>query len=123
MLFVPLPLPRDEYLLDFTSPASRTQFLRLLERAHEVIELPQIGSRPEAYEAAGRYVLDHCDVLIAIWDGRVGQGRGGTASLVERARRFAVPIAWVHAGNRRPGTDEPTSLGVDQGTLTVEGFS
>jgi hypothetical protein len=31
-----------------------------------------------------------------------------------------LPFAWVHAGNRRPGTMEPTSLRTDQGHVTYE---
>jgi hypothetical protein len=33
-----------------------------------------------------------------------------------------VADTWVHAGNRRPGTQEPTSLGAEQGKVTVENF-
>jgi hypothetical protein len=33
-----------------------------------------------------------------------------------------LPIARVHAGNRRPGTMEPTSLGEEQGRVTFERF-
>ncbi len=38
--------------------------------------------------------------------------------MVAQARARHIPIAWVHAGNRRPGTMEPTSLGPDQGKVT-----
>jgi len=48
------------------------------------------------------------------------QGLGGTGGIALRARERGLPIAWVHAGNRKPGTEEPTSLGADQGQLTLE---
>ena len=38
------------------------------------------SSRDEAYERAGRHVVDRADVLIALWDGQPPRGRGGTAS-------------------------------------------
>jgi hypothetical protein len=38
----------------------------------------QKSRREAAYEAAGRYVVDHCDLLIAVWDRKPAQGRGGT---------------------------------------------
>jgi hypothetical protein len=91
-LIVPLPLARDEYMQDFESDESKREFLDLLARADEVLDLPPQPTRNEAYRAAGLYVLDHCDVL----------------------------IAWVHTGNRKPGTNEPTSLGDEQGTVTFE---
>jgi hypothetical protein len=121
-LVVPLPLSPVEYMKDFELAASKEEFRRLLDRADEVIELPPAPTRNEAYEAAGLYVLDHCDVLIAIWDGQGSQGRGGTAEIVAEARRRKLPIAWVHAGNRKPGTTEPTSLGDEQGAVTFENF-
>src|SRR5215510_4545116 len=119
-LAVPLPLPKADYLTDFNSTESKAEFLSLLAQADEVIELPLAPTRNKAYEAAGEYVLDHCDVLIAIWDGQGAQGQGGTGAIVARARQRNLPIAWIHAGNRKPGTKEPTSLGTDQGKVTFE---
>jgi hypothetical protein len=121
-LVVPLPLPREEYLNDFATNAAKNAFAVLLDNAAEIIDPPSFADRNEAYEAAGLYVLDHSDVLIAIWDGRVEQGRGGTGQIVSKARQSKKPIAWVHAGNRTAGTTTPTSLGVDQGKVTFENF-
>ncbi|HJQ85626.1 MAG TPA: hypothetical protein VKA21_16170 [Candidatus Binatia bacterium] len=121
-LIVPLPLPCAEYEKDFASPESRATFTRLLARASEVVPLPPAPARAEAYAAAGRYVEAASDVLLAVWDGRPGQGRAGTAEVVAAARRRGLPLAWVHAGNRRPGTTEAMSLGPEQGTVTFERF-
>jgi hypothetical protein len=117
-----LPLPRADYLSDFKSAASRNEFLRLLERADEVTELPAPESRGKAYAAAGRAMLERSDVLITIWDGQGAQGEGGTGSIVALARKRGLPVAWVHAGNRQAGTQEPTSLGAEQGNVTFERF-
>lgn len=119
-LVVPLPLPKADYLSDFKSAESKAEFLSLLDRADKVIELPSVPTRPEAYDAAGTYVLDHCNVLIAIWDGQQAQGEGGTGSIIAQARQRSLRIAWVHAGNRKPGTEEPISLGPEQGEVTLE---
>jgi len=118
-LTVPLPLSEAEYLEDFPSRRSRREFRSLLERAAEVVDLPPV-TRPEAYQAAGLWILDHCDLLLAVWDGEPAHGAGGTGEIVEEARSRGLPIAWVHAGNRRPGTTEPTSLGKEQGRVTFE---
>ena len=122
-LVVPLPLERDEFIADFGTADSRREFLELLGRASEVLTPVPAATRDGAYEAAARLVLDRCTVLIAVWDGQQAQGRGGTGALVEVARARGRPIAWVHAGNRVPGTMEPTSLGDAQGTVTFENFS
>ncbi len=62
--------------------------------------------RKRAYERVGRHVADHCDVLIAVWDGRPSRGRGGTAEIVEYARRKRLPLIIVSSA--------------DPGQLTVE---
>jgi hypothetical protein len=115
-----LPLERRDYEQDFRTEESRREFTHLLDRAAKIITVPPTESREAAYEAAGRYVVGRADVLIAVWDGEAGQGRGGTGGVVADARRHGLPLAWVHAGNRHPGTLEPTTLGATQGTVTYE---
>ena len=122
MLRVVLPMPRSDYLADFATPESRGEFLALLARADEVVVLPARATRDEAYAAANDRMLDEVDVLVAIWDGAGAQGSGGTGEVVALARARHLPLAWVHAGNRRPGTMKPTSLGADQGRVTYEGL-
>jgi hypothetical protein len=121
-LLVVLPMPQSEYMADFKTTESGREFLSLLNQADEVVLLPPATTRNAAYEAAGDYVLERCDVLLAIWDGKAAQGRGGTGAVVRRARLRGLPIAWIHAGNRKPGTSEPTTLGRDQGKITFENF-
>lgn len=115
-----LPMPRSDYLSDFGTPESRDEFLALLARASEVVVLPARVNRDEAYAAANDRLLEKIDILVAIWDGGGAQGQGGTAEVVARARTLHLPLAWVHAGNRKPDTMEPTSLGADQGRVTYE---
>ena len=115
-----LPLERRDYETDFESEASRREFADLLARADQVVDVPPQPSRDEAYEVGGRAMLERADVLVAIWDGQGAQGRGGTGAVVAEAREHGIPLAWVHAGNRRPGTEEPTSLGNEQGEVSFE---
>lgn len=122
-LVVVLPLAAEDYRQDFSSPDSQQEFDHMLSLAQEVIQMPPESSREAAYSAAGRYIVEHSDVLIAVWDGAPAQGVGGTAEVVSLARRRGIPIAWVHAGNRHAGSQVPTSLGDEQGRVTFEGFS
>ena len=95
-LEVPLPLPVDDYVTDFVTEASRVEFQRLLDEAGVITLLPPTVDRDAAYEQVGRYVVDRCDVLIALWDGNPARGYGGTADIVERARAQKVPLLWIH---------------------------
>jgi RyR domain-containing protein len=115
-----LPLSRFEVLDDCASVASKEDLLRLLARADEITELPAHDVRDEAYAAANERLLQGIDALVAVWDGRAAQGPGGTAEAVAGARARGLPLAWVHAGNRLPGTMDATSLGSEQGRVTFE---
>jgi hypothetical protein len=94
-LEVALPVPVDDYCRDFSDPDSQKQFHGLLGRASERWTAPASSSRDEAYEQAGKYVVDRSDVLIALWDGEPARGQGGTAAIVGYARQRQVPLVWV----------------------------
>ena len=122
LLIAVLPLAKADYLTDFASAASKAEFLNLIAGAHEVIELPPQSSRNAAYQAGGDYIVSHCDVLMTVWDGQDAQGQGGTGAAVARARLKQIPLIWIKAGNRKPGTRTPTSLGAGQGEVLFENF-
>lgn len=96
-LIVPLPLPKDDYLRTFASADARAEFLSLLAQADEVVVIGQAPTDVEAYHAVGRWVLDHADVFVAVWDGRPPRGEAGTGAIVEEARARGLPMVWVHA--------------------------
>ena len=110
-LEVALPMDAEEYAKDFQSEASKQEFRCLLAQARDSDrwQAPDGLEREEAYERAGRYVVDRCDALIAVWDGEQSRGRGGTAEIVGYAQKQGVPIAWVHTkGDLRSGTPSRT---------------
>lgn len=119
-LTVPLPLPEDKYMQDFRSPESRIEFQVLLRMANDVVTIPDARNRREAYRAIGRYVVDHCDVLVAVWDGHMKGESVGTADAIRYARLKAIPLVIVRAGNRKPGTKQSTSLAAEQGKVISE---
>lgn len=94
-----LPLEPAEYAHDFATAASLREFNDLLAAADEVrVIAPRPGddpSREAAYERAGLAVLEGSDLLVALWDGEPGRGRGGTAELVAEARRQGHPVEVV----------------------------
>ena len=119
-LIAVLPLPVNDYIADFATAASVDEFHDLLRSADEVIDLAPAPTRDDAYSQAGRYILDRSDVLLGVWDGEGAHGIGGTGEIVGLARARRLPFAWVMAGNRMPGTLEPTSLGSRQGEVRLE---
>jgi len=91
-------MDEGSYAADFKAEGSGTEFKGLLSRARSVHCLPDSSSRAEAYARAGRYVVDHCDVLIALWDGKPEDGPGGTAEIVRYAREKGRELAWIDPG-------------------------
>lgn len=108
------PFELDEYRLDFEDGEDRDEFERLLNRARHV-ECLANGDAPDAtendevrehwrnrgYLRVGRAVVDSCEILLAVWNGRDGQGVGGTADIVGYALRQQRTVVWIHA-------DEPS---------------
>lgn len=98
-LLSPLPFPRLSYRRDFTDPASLAEFDALILRATTVIELDgrydTEETRKLAYAAVGEFVVDESDVVIALWDGEASGGFGGTAEIVDSARRKGRPVLWL----------------------------
>jgi hypothetical protein len=106
-LNVPMPFSLEEYERDFKPPNTPPtavpedlkEFRELFARAGDNwIALD--GNRDtadDAYEAAGEFVVRNSDIVIAIWDGGKGNGRGGTRDIVHFAARAGVPVWWIHA--------------------------
>ena len=90
-----LPVEQSEYMQDFETAESRVEFEELISRASSVKTIPVKGQRAKAYEQAGRYLVDQCDVLIALWDGEQAAGRGGTQEIVQYARDTKCPLIWT----------------------------
>ncbi len=107
-LDVVLPLAIEDYLEDFATEDSRSEFEELLRHCRRPVSLrtrriqddrrdpgDQAELRRIAYAQVGQYVVDHCDVLIAVWDGEPSRGRGGTASNVQYALDQNRPVIRV----------------------------
>jgi hypothetical protein len=132
-LIVVLPVPLEDYLKDFGSTDEhrldydgadlRQEFRYWLgERAIETIVMPLTPTRGEAYLRSGRYIVEHSDVMVAVWDGKKAQGRGGTGAIVDLAQKLGKPICHVWAGNCKPDKDRRTDVGDKHGQLRYMNF-
>jgi len=92
-----LPLPEEDYMNDFETPDSKAEFKNFLKKARNVRFLEKAESRKAAYENVGRYVVDNCHFLIAIWNGKPAAGKGGTAEIVEHAMKAQRFVFWIHS--------------------------
>jgi len=93
-LIAVLPMRRDEYERDFESAAALAEFRSLAARAGQIICLPDApglegvsitgdaARRDRQYAQAGLFVSNHCQILLALWDGKPLHTVGGTAQVV-----------------------------------------
>ena len=85
-------IPSDEYESTFHTEQSRETYRALLHIASDVSNLSFSSPSEDAFMAAGKEVVDQCDVLLAVWDGKPAGGKGGTADVVAYARRKGVEV-------------------------------
>jgi hypothetical protein len=103
-LIVPLPLEPDEYAADFSDEASRREFRGLLDTATDwlvvsdrsatSIPRPTGEERRRRYAGAGAWIVEHCQTLIALWDGKPVRGTGGTGQVVEWMVHRRIPAEY-----------------------------
>jgi hypothetical protein len=106
-LDVVLPAEPDVYRKDFTDPDDLKEFNSLFEKAGNYPLLMEgkatfPSSIKEGYEQAGKTLVDTCEILIAVWDGKPARGQGGTASVVSYACSANRLVVWINALN--PGS-------------------
>ncbi|HLY02375.1 MAG TPA: hypothetical protein VKR56_07735 [Candidatus Cybelea sp.] len=133
-LVVPLPFEQAEYESDFETAESVAEFRALLASAQSAFVVPRHGAagleeRSHAYARCAAYIVRHCVELIALWDGRAGSERGGTAETVtfqlegipppyvpeSNAFDMALTGPVVHLPAQRatkPGGGEPALVGL-----------
>jgi uncharacterized phage-like protein YoqJ len=67
---------------------SQVGYYELLGRAKEIVVVCQGGYAPWKMQKRNEYMVDHCDRLVAVWDG----SSGGTANCVAYAKTIGKPI-------------------------------
>jgi hypothetical protein len=116
-----LPFSRAAYLQDFAGEQSRQDFIGLLAKAAEVVELDgrttSDESRNAAYSAVGEAVVARSDLIFALWDGRPPNGPGGTSEIVDYARHRGCPVLWFKLDHEGETVAEPSLLLADH-TIT-----
>jgi hypothetical protein len=85
-------LPAQDYAREMDRTDAADTFRDLLGRARSVRTMPFPRSSREAYLAASEAMLDECDLLLAVWDGRKSRAVGDTADVVAKARARALPV-------------------------------
>lgn len=96
-------IPSGDYEDGFTDPDELARYQAFRKRATREVRMDYPRSTDEAYFAAGTYIADQCDRLLAVWDGRPARGLGGTGDIVRYARARGKPVTVIwRTGVERP---------------------
>jgi hypothetical protein len=98
-LITVLPFKEEEYAEDFIEQESKDEFYNLLGKSVSKLIIQPLNSKERSYEEAGHCVVNNSDILIVIWNGKEANGKGGTAEIVEYARKKAKPLFWINSTN------------------------
>jgi len=88
-----LPFSQAEYEKDFDTAEDLQRFRQLVGQADRTIELPLVhgewddgvfsqAERDRQYAQAGVFISNHCQILLALWDGKPPTTTGGTAAVL-----------------------------------------
>ncbi|MFI0165081.1 hypothetical protein [Streptomyces sp. NPDC017095] len=97
-------IPSRDYRRNKVKPDHAPLFDRLVESAGEVLVLPYDTADRQAYEAANTVLIERADRLVAVWDGKPPNGKGGgTADTVLQTRTADLPVdvIWPNGATRR----------------------
>lgn len=116
-LYAVLPMPEEEYKKDFDKTDVTKNFNELLAKAAHCRTLTEFDPKTQrelCYANVGKWVVDQCDVLIALWDGNLNELTGGTGEIVNYALTGELLSLEQHLNNqdwialRRPVAHIPT---------------
>ncbi|GAA1363393.1 hypothetical protein [Streptomyces beijiangensis] len=88
-------IPSDDYELGFGDSGELDGYHRLKGQASQEIWLDYPHATDEAYYAAGAYIANNCDRLLAVWDGLPARGLGGTGDIVNYALDVGKPVTVI----------------------------
>lgn len=83
-----IPLTGYERFFESQALARYRQLLGQCRR----LDLDWKGDEERAFFEAGKYIVQHVDTIFAVWDGKEAEGLGGTADVVNFARKSGKRI-------------------------------
>lgn len=95
-------IPSHGYEQTF-GPADLASYRRLSSAAAQTVVLDFDEPGETAFHAAGRHIVDRCDLLLAVWDGEPARGLGGSGDIVSYAHDVGRPVTVIWPRGVRRG--------------------
>ena len=104
-----LPFQINEYEKDFDNESLilfRSIIAKHAYSIHGDLKSSDDNDRVLAYQTVGRSKIEESDAVLAIWDGEIGKGLGGTKDLIDYAILKEKDLHWIKA-KRESNEDDP----------------
>jgi hypothetical protein len=95
-LEIVLPVSADDYIEECATHESKQECVRFVNRAQKITVISSKKTREEECFEIGQSIVQSCDVLVAIWDGKPSLSPGGTSEMVKYARMVGRTLFWIH---------------------------
>lgn len=92
-------VPAVDYFTSISDPHSKLRCQRYLSVAESTVAMDFEKAGPPAYSAASRHLVDHCDVLIAVWDGSTSSGTAEAVAYAQVRERQTI-VVWPEGAER-----------------------
>lgn len=79
-------IPFSHYEEDFHTPEALELYRFLINQASRTHHLEFKERSDDAYLSGGKWIVDQCNLLIAVWDGQPASGKGGTGDVIKYAQ-------------------------------------
>ena len=79
----------------FFNEVDLSNYQRLLKQC-QVVKLAWEGDPERAFFEAGKFIVDRCNLLFAVWDGASAEGLGGTGDVVGYAQQKHRPVVHIN---------------------------
>lgn len=89
-------IPSHTYETTFTNTTALLRYRQLKARAALLDQLEHQYPTETAFFDASTRVVQRCDLLLAVWDGKPARGFGGTADVVALALRMQKTVIHIN---------------------------
>lgn len=89
-------IPCKAYESTFTDLDTQHRYESLKAKARHCDCLDFSKPSEQAFLRAGQRVVELCDMMFFVWNGKPSLGLGGTADIVDYARTEHVPFVWLN---------------------------
>lgn len=90
-----LVIPCLDYQNFFNTPDDLSEYVHLRTMAHSRMVLERPTFNREAFAEASRFIVDTCDIIIAVGSGATDSVNGRSGDIIQYAREKAKLLVWL----------------------------